>query len=32
MATWQMYFTFLTCEVKYGAAALDIAIGRMLIA
>jgi hypothetical protein len=25
MATWQMYFPFLTCEVKCGAAALDIA-------
>ncbi len=25
MATTQMYFPFLTCEVKYGAAALDIA-------
>jgi hypothetical protein len=23
MATWQMYFPFLTCEVKCGAAALD---------
>jgi hypothetical protein len=23
--TWRMYFLFLTCEVKYGAAALDIA-------
>ena len=25
MATWRMYFPFLTCEVKCGAAALDIA-------
>ena len=25
MATWYMYFPFLTCEVKCGAAALDIA-------
>jgi hypothetical protein len=25
MATWQMYFPFLTCEVKCGATALDIA-------
>lgn len=25
MATWQMYLPFLTCEVKCGAAALDIA-------
>jgi hypothetical protein len=25
MATWQMYFPFLTCEVKCGAAALDVA-------
>ncbi|KAI0908887.1 hypothetical protein F4823DRAFT_465847 [Ustulina deusta] len=25
MATWQMFFPFLTCEVKCGAAALDIA-------
>ncbi|ATZ47770.1 hypothetical protein BCIN_03g00740 [Botrytis cinerea B05.10] len=25
MATWQMYFPFLACEVKCGAAALDIA-------
>jgi len=25
MATWQMYLPFLTCEVKYSAAALDIA-------
>ena len=25
MATWQMYFPFLTCEVKCGVAALDIA-------
>ena len=25
MATWQMYFPFLTCEVKCGTAALDIA-------
>ncbi|KAH8799638.1 hypothetical protein F5884DRAFT_825116 [Xylogone sp. PMI_703] len=25
MATWQMYFPFLMCEVKCGAAALDIA-------
>ncbi|KAH9822829.1 54S ribosomal protein [Teratosphaeria destructans] len=25
MATWYMYFPFLTCEVKSGAAALDIA-------
>lgn len=25
MATYYMYFPFLTCEVKYGAAALDIA-------
>jgi hypothetical protein len=25
MATWQMYFPFLTCEVKCGNAALDIA-------
>ncbi|PQE05336.1 phosphatidylserine decarboxylase protein [Rutstroemia sp. NJR-2017a BVV2] len=25
MATWQTYFPFLTCEVKCGAAALDIA-------
>ncbi|TAQ86373.1 hypothetical protein B7494_g5286 [Chlorociboria aeruginascens] len=25
MATWQIYFPFLTCEVKCGAAALDIA-------
>lgn len=24
MATWQMYFPFLTCEVKCGAAALDV--------
>lgn len=23
MTTWQMYFPFLTCEVKYGIAALD---------
>jgi predicted nucleic acid-binding protein len=26
MATWQMYFPFLTCEVKCGAAALDVAV------
>jgi hypothetical protein len=25
MATWQLYFPFLTCEVKCGAAALDVA-------
>jgi hypothetical protein len=25
MATWQIYFPFLTCEVKCGAAALDVA-------
>jgi hypothetical protein len=25
MATWQMYLPFLTCEVKCGAAALDVA-------
>ncbi|OAF57037.1 hypothetical protein VC83_05946 [Pseudogymnoascus destructans] len=25
MATWQMYFPFLTCEVKCGSAALDVA-------
>ncbi len=25
IATWQMYFPFLTCEVKCGAAALDVA-------
>ena len=25
MATWQIYFSFLTCEVKCGATALDIA-------
>lgn len=25
MATWQMYFPFLTCEVKCGAMALDVA-------
>jgi hypothetical protein len=25
MATWQIYFPFLTCEVKCGAATLDIA-------
>lgn len=25
MATWQMYFPFLTCEVKCGATALDVA-------
>ena len=25
MATWRMYFPFLTCEVKCGAAALDVA-------
>lgn len=25
MATWQMYFSFLTCEVKCGTAALDVA-------
>jgi hypothetical protein len=25
MATWQMHFLFLTCEVKCGAAALDVA-------
>jgi hypothetical protein len=25
IATWQIYFPFLTCEVKCGAAALDIA-------
>jgi hypothetical protein len=25
MATWQMYFPFLTCEVKCSAAALDVA-------
>lgn len=25
LATWQMYFPFLTCEVKCGAAALDVA-------
>ena len=25
MATWQMYFPFLTCEVKCGAVALDVA-------
>ncbi|KAK4981245.1 hypothetical protein LTR28_000001 [Elasticomyces elasticus] len=25
MATWRMYFPFMTCEVKCGAAALDIA-------
>ena len=25
MATWRMYFPFLTCEVKCGAVALDIA-------
>ncbi|TAQ89491.1 hypothetical protein B7494_g2164 [Chlorociboria aeruginascens] len=25
MATWQMYFPFLTCEVKCGTAALDVA-------
>jgi hypothetical protein len=25
MATWQMYFLFLTCKVKCGAAALDVA-------
>jgi hypothetical protein len=25
MATWRMYFPFFTCEVKCGAAALDIA-------
>ena len=25
MATWKMYFPFLTCEVKCGAAALDVA-------
>ena len=25
MATWRMYFPFITCEVKCGAAALDIA-------
>ena len=25
MATWKMYLPFLTCEVKCGAAALDVA-------
>jgi hypothetical protein len=25
MATYSMYFPFLTCEAKFGAAALDIA-------
>lgn len=25
MGTWQMYFLFLTCEVKCGTAALDVA-------
>lgn len=25
IATWQMYFLFLTCEVKCGAAALNVA-------
>jgi predicted nucleic acid-binding protein len=25
MATWQMYLPFLACEVKCGAAALDVA-------
>jgi len=25
MATWRMYFPFFTCEVKCGAAALDVA-------
>jgi predicted nucleic acid-binding protein len=25
IATWQMYFPFLTCEVKCGIAALDVA-------
>ena len=31
MATWQMYFPFLTCEVKCGAAALDVTSARTVI-